>query len=74
MKTVLLAVVLAAASASAAPVGSQLSTSLQPARLQPASGLDAARGIGERGAVRILPDSTESWKVRFPKQPNGLPR
>ena len=47
---------------------------LQAAQLQPATGLDMARGLGERGSVRIQPDSADAWKTRFPKRPNGQPR
>jgi hypothetical protein len=47
---------------------------LSPAKLHPATGLDAARGLGQRGTERITADTADAWKVRFPKQPNGRPR
>ena len=47
---------------------------LSPAKLQPASGLDLASGLGRRGTVRTAADSADAWKVRFPKQPNGRAR
>ena len=68
MKNILFIIIASAAISTAAE------SSLQPAKLQPASGLDMASGLGGRGSIRVSPDSAEAWKLRFPKQPNGRPR
>lgn len=70
MKNILSIIIASATAATAEPVES----SLQPAKLQPASGLDMASGLGGRGSIRVSPDTAEAWKLRFPKQPNGRPR
>ncbi len=76
MKSIAFTFIIAASSAFAGNTEplSLASTPLQAAQLQPATGLDMARGLGERGSIRIQPDSSEAWKTRFPKRPNGQPR
>lgn len=49
-------------------------SALSPARLQPATGIDLADGLGGRGTIRTSADSGEAWRLRFPKQPNGRNR
>ena len=75
MKNILFIIIASttASTAFSAP-GEPSESLLQPAKLQPASGLDMANGLGGRGSIRVSPDTAEAWKLRFPKQPNGRPR
>jgi hypothetical protein len=45
-----------------------------PAKLQPASGLDMSSGLGTKTTIRTGADSSDAWRARFPKQPNGRSR
>lgn len=75
MNKLAIALLAAGLHANAAPPAALAApASLVPAKLQPATGLDVARSPGLSGSDRVETDSTEAWKARFPKQPNGRPR